>query len=105
MRDPGRRGSRRAAPAPAAQDVHDHALLAEVRRTNYLLAVMAVKDMEPRDAIGFLETAGFRPAEIAAALGMTRNAVNIALHRMRKATGRQPQDERDEDEESPDGAP
>lgn len=87
-------------PRPAAQE---DALLAELKRTNHLLAVMAVKGMEQRQAIAFLDGAGFRPADIATAIGVTRNAVSITLHRIRKATGSQLQDGRDE-EESPDDA-
>jgi DNA-directed RNA polymerase specialized sigma24 family protein len=85
--DVGRREGRRAPGRSPAADSHDDALLAEVRRTNHLLAVLAVKGMEQRQAIAFLETAGFRPGDIATAMGITRNAVNIALHRMRKGAG------------------
>ncbi len=67
------------------REARDDAILAEIRRTNHLLAVLAVKGMEQRQAIAFLDTAGFRPTDIATAMGITRNAVNIALHRLRKA--------------------
>ena len=60
-------------------------MIAEVRKSNHLLAVMATKDMPQPKAISFLESAGFDPKSIAAALGITPNAVSIALHRMRKA--------------------
>lgn len=103
MTNPGRRPARPAA-APAVQEVHDPVLTAEVRRTNRLLAVLAVKGMEQRQAIAFLETAGFRPAEIATALGITRNAVNITLHRLRKAD-REPARGEEPVEEGPDGTP
>lgn len=60
-------------------------LLAEIRKSNHLLAVMATKDMQQNKAIAFLDSAGFEPRDIAATLGVTRNAVSIALHRMRKS--------------------
>jgi DNA-directed RNA polymerase specialized sigma24 family protein len=82
--DAGRRLGRQPPGRSPATDSRDEALLAEVRRTNHLLAVLAVKGMEQRQAIAFLDTAGFRAGDIATAIGITRNAVNIALHRMRK---------------------
>jgi len=64
---------------------HTEILIDEQRITNRLLAVMAIKGMEQPKAISFLDSVGLEPRQIAAAIGITRNAVSIALHRMRKA--------------------
>jgi DNA-directed RNA polymerase specialized sigma24 family protein len=73
-------------PDAAVQNVHDAALLSELRRTNHLLAVLATRGLEQREAIAFLDSIGLRPVEIANAVGITRNAVNITLHRLRKTS-------------------
>lgn len=72
---------------PARPEVDDPAamLLAEARKSNHLLAVIATKDMNQARAIGFLDSVGLQPKDIAAVLGITSNAVSIALHRMRKS--------------------
>jgi len=79
------RARRRSPTGRATAEEREDALLVEMRRTNRLLAGMAVKGMDQRQAIAFLMGAGFRAAEIASAIGITANAVSIALHRMRKA--------------------
>jgi DNA-directed RNA polymerase specialized sigma24 family protein len=48
-----------------------------------LLALLAVKGEPQPDKIKALSAAGFRSTEIASLLGLTRNAVDIALHRIR----------------------
>ncbi len=68
-----------------------HVLIEEQRIANRLLAVMAVKGMEQPKAIAFLDSVGLEPKQIAAAIGVTRNAVSIALHRMRKVDARAPE--------------
>jgi DNA-directed RNA polymerase specialized sigma24 family protein len=60
-------------------------MIEEQRLTNRLLAVLAIKGMEQSKAIAFLDSVGLEPRQTAAAIGITRNAVSIALHRMRKA--------------------
>lgn len=60
-------------------------VIAELRTSNRLLAVIATKGMEQPKAIAFLDSVGFEPRHVAAALGVTPNAVSVALHRLRKA--------------------
>lgn len=60
-------------------------VLAELQTSNRLLAVIATKGTEQPKAIAFLDSLGFEPKGIAAALGITSNAVSIALYRQRKA--------------------
>jgi DNA-directed RNA polymerase specialized sigma24 family protein len=48
-----------------------------------VLALLLVKGEPQADKIKALSAAGFGNAEIADLLGLTRNAVNIALHRIR----------------------
>lgn len=60
-------------------------VLAELRTANRLLAILATRGMEPKDAIALLHGLSFPPRAIAAALSMTPNAVSIAIHRMKKA--------------------
>jgi DNA-directed RNA polymerase specialized sigma24 family protein len=50
-----------------------------------LLALLVVRDVEqPAAKIKTLKAAGFAVSQIAPILGMTENAVNVALHRARK---------------------
>lgn len=60
-------------------------ILTELRASNHLLAVLAVRDLEPRRAILVLDAAGLTAARIGEAVGMTANAVRVALHRARKS--------------------
>lgn len=66
--------------APAGDPV-----LAELRTANRLLAILATRGMEQKDAIALLHGMSFSSRAIAAALSMTPNAVNVAIHRMKKA--------------------
>ena len=68
------------AEAPAEDPV-----LAELRTTNRLLAILATRGTEQKDAIALLQGMSFRARAIAAALSITPNAVSIAIHRMKKA--------------------
>ncbi len=50
-----------------------------------LLAHLVVRDIDQSgDKIRTLKAAGFEVAQIAPILGMTENAINVALHRARK---------------------
>lgn len=56
-----------------------------------LVAMMVVRDIDqPADKIQLLKAAGFGVAQMAPILGMTENAINIALHRARKKNDGQP---------------
>jgi len=63
----------------------DDLMLAELRTANRLLAILATRGMEQREAIALLVGMSFTPRAIAAALSMTPNAVSVAIHRMKKA--------------------
>ncbi len=52
------------------------------RLTN-LMALLVVKGEPQADQIRTLAAAGFGNSEIAGLLGLTSNAVNVALHRIR----------------------
>lgn len=61
------------------------AIIDELKTTNRLLALVATKGMEQRQAIILLDSAGFQPMQIATVLGISANAARIALHRARRA--------------------
>jgi DNA-directed RNA polymerase specialized sigma24 family protein len=63
----------------------DGLMLAELRTANRLLAILATRGMEQREAIALLVGMSFTPRAIATALSMTPNAVSVAIHRMKKA--------------------
>jgi DNA-directed RNA polymerase specialized sigma24 family protein len=63
----------------------DDLMLAELRTANRLLAILATRGMEQKEAIALLLGMSFTPRAIADALSVTPNAVSIAIHRMRKA--------------------
>jgi DNA-directed RNA polymerase specialized sigma24 family protein len=63
----------------------DDLVLAELRTANRLLAILATRGMEQREAIALLYGMSFSPHAIAAALSITPNAVRIAIHRIKKA--------------------
>jgi len=53
-----------------------------------LLALVVVREIEqPVDKIRALKAAGFSASQMAPILGMTENAINVALHRARKKGG------------------
>jgi DNA-directed RNA polymerase specialized sigma24 family protein len=66
--------------APASDPV-----LTELRTTNRLLAILATRGMEQKDAIALLQGMSFSVRSIAAALSITPNNVSVAIHRMKKA--------------------
>lgn len=53
-----------------------------------LLALLLVHERKQVEQISFLNRAGFRPAEIAALLGTTRNTVSVALSNQKVAKKR-----------------
>lgn len=53
------------------------------RLTN-LVALLVIKGEPQADQLRILACAGFSNTEIASLLGLTSNAVNVALHRLRK---------------------
>ena len=63
----------------------DDLVLTELQTTNRLLAILATRGMEQKDAIALLLGMSFPPRAIAAALSITPNAVSVAIHRMKKA--------------------
>lgn len=52
-------------------------------RLTRLLALLVVKGESQAEKIQLLSGAGFANTEIAELLGLTANAVNVALHRLR----------------------
>ena len=57
---------------------------ADVERLANLVALLLVKGEPQADQIRTLAAAGYGNSEIAALLGLTSNAVNVALHRIRR---------------------
>jgi DNA-directed RNA polymerase specialized sigma24 family protein len=55
----------------------------QVEKIIRLLALLAIKGESQAEKIKILSGAGFSNTEIAALLGLTANAVNVALHRLR----------------------
>ncbi len=49
-----------------------------------LLGLLLVQERKQTDQIGLLGRAGFKPAEIAALLGTTRNTVSVELSNQRR---------------------
>jgi DNA-directed RNA polymerase specialized sigma24 family protein len=66
-------------------DSVDERIVNELRTANRLLAILATRGMEQRDAIALLHGMSFSPRAIAAALSVTPNAVSVAIHRLKKA--------------------
>lgn len=64
-------------------------VVAELRRSNRLLAVLATRGLDQKESVLLLDAVGFQPRQIAAVLGVTANRVRVALHRARKASQRQ----------------
>lgn len=56
---------------------------AQLEKITRLLALLAVKGESQPEKIKVLSGAGFSNVEIAELLGLTPNAVNVALHRVR----------------------
>lgn len=77
MPAPKRKGEQRSdsVPLPGAVD--------QLEKITRLLALLAVKGESQPEKIKVLSGAGFSNTEIAELLGLTSNAVNVALHRLR----------------------
>lgn len=56
-----------------------------LQRIASLVALLLVKGEEQSEKIRTLSAVGYSPSEISNLLGISANAVSIALHRMRKA--------------------
>lgn len=59
----------------------------DLTRLTNLVALLLVKGEDQNEKIRTLKAAGYTPNEIASFLGITANAVNVALHRMRNRGG------------------
>lgn len=57
----------------------------ELRTANRLLAALATRGMQQRQAILLLDALAFQPKQIAQVLDITANSVRVALHKARKA--------------------
>lgn len=57
---------------------------AQVERLTNVMALLLIEGEPQADQLRTLACAGFSNTEIARLLGLTPNAVNVALHRMRK---------------------
>ena len=57
---------------------------APLERLTNLVALLLVKGEPQSDQIRTLAAAGYRNTEIASLLGLTSNAVTVALHRIRR---------------------
>jgi DNA-binding CsgD family transcriptional regulator len=55
-----------------------------MERLTNLIALLVVKGEPQPEQLRILEAAGYGNTEIASLLGLTPNAVNVALHRLRK---------------------
>lgn len=55
-----------------------------VERLTNLMALLLIKGEQQTDQLRILACAGFSNTEIARLLGLTPNAVSVALHRIRK---------------------
>lgn len=56
----------------------------QIERLTNLMALLLIKGEPQADQLRTLASAGFSNTEIARLLGLTPNAVNVALHRLRK---------------------
>lgn len=59
----------------------------EIRRMSRLLALVATKGLDSREAVPLLAKAGYTQNEIGSILGMTRSAVNQTMIRRRRGSG------------------
>jgi DNA-binding CsgD family transcriptional regulator len=59
-------------------------VLSELKRISRLLTLLVTKDLNQRDKIGLLSTAGLQPKEIADLVGTTANTVSVTLAHIRK---------------------
>ena len=68
------------------EDLNDRAegMTAFESRLVSLLGLLLVQDRKQAEQIGLLGRAGFKPAEIAALLGTTRNTVSVEMSNQRR---------------------
>jgi len=76
-----RRSRRDASADPTVQDVGAGS---DLTRLTNLVALLLVKGEPQSEQIRTLAAAGYGNSEIAGLLGLTPNAVNVALHRLRR---------------------
>jgi DNA-directed RNA polymerase specialized sigma24 family protein len=63
---------------------HNDEILAELRRIEKLLVLIATKNQKQKEQVRLLDSMGFQPKEIGELLGITANAARVALHSVRK---------------------
>jgi hypothetical protein len=63
-------------------------VLVELRKMNKFLALIAMDGKGQPDKIEILDKLDFGPKEIAELIGITPNAVSVALHSIRKSKGK-----------------
>ncbi len=63
---------------------HNDEILAELRRIEKLLVLIATKNEKQKEQVRLLDSLGFQPKEIGELLGITANAARVALHSVRK---------------------
>jgi hypothetical protein len=59
----------------------DNQMLAELQRTNQLLAILVIRGIDNGEAATLLKRVGYTMRESGQLLGLTTNAVNLALRR------------------------
>ena len=59
-------------------------IIAELQKISRLMAVTALRDLNQRERIELLGTAGFQPKEIADLLNTTPNTVSVELSKIRR---------------------
>jgi len=59
-------------------------VLSELRRISRLLTLLVTKDLNQRDKIALLSTAGLQPKDIAELIGRSANTVSVTLSQIRK---------------------
>ena len=64
----------------------DAPIVDELRRMNRLLALVATKGLDARDAVVLLSRAGYSQPDAGAILGMSANAVKLTLRRVRRTS-------------------
>ena len=83
-------------------------VIAELRMSNRLRAILATRGLETKEAIAVLNAAGMTSQQIGEVLGANPSTVRVALHRARKARGgrpgTRPPQPRMTDDEDTDGA-
>jgi DNA-binding NarL/FixJ family response regulator len=68
-----------------AESTSDQPVPSGLSRLTNLIALLLIKGEPQPDQVSALVRAGFSNTEIAGLLGMTPNAVNVAVHRLRRS--------------------